>query len=157
MQTLTDILINPLYFWWMRIIIVFLAGGLYNLCNELEDECVRSTWKKGFKLLWKQYKIEWLNAKTSSDNKWMLDEDGFKMPYIKKWYHFGVYPKWEEAFAYSSTILVFLSDGEHTFQFYKNIFILIGITAINLPAMVAWLIGKSLFQFIKEKWLKNIN
>ena len=132
-------------------------GFLYNFFNELEDESQKSTWKKGFRFLFKNYKVTWLNVKTSSDNKWDLDANGKRQPYVKKWYHFGVATKYKEAFAFSSTLRVFKTDGEHWFQFWKNNAILVGIVAINLPAMVCWLVGKSTLQFVKEKYWKNIN
>tara|TARA_R110000751_G_scaffold262043_1_gene361283 strand:+ start:78 stop:515 length:438 start_codon:yes stop_codon:yes gene_type:complete len=39
------------------------------------------------------------------------------VPYKNKWYHFGITPKFEEKFPYSTTILVFLTDGWHLTQF----------------------------------------
>jgi hypothetical protein len=153
----TELILAYISVWWWRLSITFIAAGLYNLCNELEDHSVRSKWKNPFRFLFKNYTLQWLNLNTSSNNKWKKDKEGKLMPYVKKWYHFGVKAKYEEAFAFSSTIRVFKTDGEHWFQFWKNIFILIGIAAFTIPGMIAWFIGKSLLQFIKEKFLKNID
>lgn len=43
--------------------------------------------------------------------------NGVFVPYSKKWYHFGYKPTYEEAFPYSTTIFVFLTDKWHFFQF----------------------------------------
>lgn len=43
--------------------------------------------------------------------------NGIFVPYSKKWYHLGYEPKYEEAFPFSTTILVFLTDRWHLYQF----------------------------------------
>lgn len=156
-EIIKNIALDPLYYWWVRLIIVFFAGFLYNDCNELEDECVRSTWKKPFRFLWFKRPIEWLNIKTSSNNKWKL-KDGKKILYTgKDWYYLCFRPKYVESFRFSSTIKVYKTDGEHYFQFHKNNFILLGFAATFFPASVIWFVGKSLFQLVKEKFLKSVN
>jgi hypothetical protein len=37
-------------------------------------------------------------------------------PAEKKWYYFGVYPRYQERFPYSSTILVWTTDAWHLFK-----------------------------------------
>lgn len=109
-------MIDYITVYWKEILIAILSGFAYLMFNELEDESVRSTWSK-----FKQF----LNSNLSSTNKWKLDKDGKKIPIIgKKWYYLWAWtPKYKERFYLSSTILVFTTDGEHLFQFFKNRFI----------------------------------
>ena len=74
----------------------------------------------------------------------------------KYWYYFGFTPFFKERFYLSSTVLVFVTDGEHLFQFVKNIAILAGFFVIGWEFGLAWLVGKSLGQIIKEKinWIQ---
>ena len=121
-----------------------LFGFLFFLFNELEDECVRSTWKKH---------KEFLNKNISWKRKWKLDEDGNLIPTTKKhWYYFGIDPKHIERFYLSSTVFVFVTDGEHLFQFLKKRSIDAAFLVIGWQYMVAWMVGVSLFSFIKENY-----
>jgi hypothetical protein len=126
---------------------VFLCGLFFYLFNELEDECVRNTWNTKYKNLNK-----WLNQKTSWTNKY---KEGL-IPYKFKWYHFGIYPKYEEKFIYSSTLLVWTTDGEHFFQFLKIVFICIGFASIGIWNGILCLAGILVFGLIKELFIKNI-
>jgi len=130
---------------WVINIILLIMGALYMFFNEMEDECMKNTWKKYTKFL---------NSNESWKNKWKLDADGNLIPNTTKhWYYFGINPKYQEKFYLSSTILVFLTDGEHLFQFSKNRMIEIGFLVISWQFFLAWLIGKTIMQFIKEKFL----
>jgi hypothetical protein len=106
-------------------------GLLYYLFNELEDECVRNTWKKH---TW------FFNTNESWRNKW--DEDDIT----------------KERFWGSSTIFVFVTDGEHMFQWLKNRMINLGFLIIGWEYMVAWIIGQSIMSGLKEtvfkKWIR---
>jgi hypothetical protein len=128
--------------------IIFICGVFFYLFNELEDECVRSTWNTKYEKL-----NSWLNQKTSWTNKY---KEGL-LPYKFKWYHFGIYPKYEEKFVYSSTLFVWTTDGEHFFQLLKIISIIIGICVVNIMSGVHFLIGVLTFSYIKEAFLKNID
>jgi hypothetical protein len=126
--------------------VTFIASLFYYILNELEDECKKNTWKKNKK---------YLNSNLSWKNKWKL-KDGELIRYTKrKWYHFGTYPKYEEKFPFSSTMFVFVTDGEHLFQFLKNIMLLGVFLFIDLYIGIAFFIGKSLGGFIKEKFLQK--
>ena len=128
--------------------LVALFGFLFFMFNEFEDECVRSNWK---------YSKHFLNTNLSWKKKWKLDSKGHVIPTEKHhWYHFGVFPTYIERFPYSSTILVFLTDGEHLFQFLKKRSIDAAFLVIDWRLMVAWMAGVMLFSFIKEKILKTI-
>jgi len=150
---------------WQQLLYVALAGFLYYFFNELEDESIKSNWK-----FWQQ----WMNTKYSSTNKWATTEAGYVMPKVKHWWYFGLYqPIHKERYIWSSTILVFPTDGEHFFQFIKNIFILIGVyfagcLTLTLPiteesilwlypfyGLTTFLSGKLLSSIIKELFLKK--
>jgi len=126
-------------------IYIGICGLVYYLFNELEDECMKNTWKKN-----KQY----LNSNLSWKNKWELDNQGNLQPAIKWWYYFGIYPSHLEKFYLSSTILVFLTDGEHLFQFFKNRAIEVGFLLLGWEYAVCWIAGRLLMSFIKEAFLK---
>jgi len=127
--------------------IIFICGVFFYLFNELEDECVRSTWNTKYEKL-----NSWLNQKTSWTNKY---KEGL-LPYKFKWYHFGIYPKYEEKFVYSSTFLVWITDGEHFFQLLKILAVIIGFTFISLPLGLMFLIGVLFFGFVKELFINTI-
>ena len=130
----------------LDLVIILLCGLLMLFFNELEDKSVRNGWTK-----YKQF----LNKNLSWKNKWKLDKDGKQILNTKKhWYYFGVNPKYVERFYLSSTMLVCLTDGEHAFQFMKFRFIELGLLIITWQVMLAWIVGKSIMQFIKEKFLK---
>ena len=133
---------------WWRAGIITILGILFLLANELEDESVRNNWKKNKKFF---------NSKSSSRNKWAKDKNGRLIPYTKKWYHFGVKAGHEEAFPFSSTVLVFLTDGEHLFQWFKKRFIEIGFFVAFWQFGIAWMLGTAIMQFVKEKFIKFIH
>ena len=123
--------------------LIFVLAIIYLLFNELEDESIKSNWK-GYR--------PFLNANISSTNKWKLDNEGNKIiSETKHWYYFSFNPKYIERFYLSSTVLVFVTDGEHLFQFIKNIAILAGFFLIGWQYGLAWFLGKSIGQIIKEK------
>jgi hypothetical protein len=120
---------------------IAIAGLVYMLSNELEDRSIKNRWEK-----WTGY----LNTATSWKNKYDLNKEGNLKPYKKKWYHFGIHPAYEERFPFSTTLFVFLTDGEHLFQFIKNIAILAGFLIISWQVAAAWLVGSKAGSFIKE-------
>lgn len=135
------------------IIAITLGSALFMFFNEAEDECVRGTFfAKG----------DFFNSQVSWKNKWKLDENenpiaNFerKMIYLKL-----IAPRFEERFPYSSTILVFLTDGEHLFQFLKllTLSIMTGLAWRGdfwLGVLLFWA-GNILFGTIKESLLKKL-
>jgi len=129
----------------VELILLGLFGLIYLLFNELEDECVRNTWKRH---------TEFLNTKLSHVNKWAY---GLQPNYEKHWYYFGFDPPLKEDFYLSSTLFVWYTDGEHLFQFIKNRAIEASLLVIGWEYALAWFVGKSLMQLIKEKFIKAIN
>ena len=144
------------------LILIALCGLFMLFFNEMEDESVRSNWKK-----YKQF----LNKNLSWKNKWKWkDKRRIKLNWkywdVKIWkfqfrFKFGLWtylwilkPKYKERFIWSSTLFVCLTDGEHLFQFLKFRFIEIGFLIVSWQLVVAWIIGKSIMQFIKEKFIK---
>lgn len=100
------------------------VGWLFMTINEAEDLCVRGRFF---------ISRPFFNSTYSWKNKWKLKEvtllDKDFMPtkehIVEKnndrlWYYLWLYrPEYKEAFPYSSTILVWLTDGEHLFQELK--------------------------------------
>jgi len=125
----------------ITLLYIAIAGLFYMLFNELEDESIKNRWTWG---AW------YLNTGESWKNKYDLDSKGKLKPYIKKWYHFGIHPAYAERFPYSTTLFVFITDGEHLFQFVKNIAILAGLLIIGWQVAAAWLAGSKAGSFIKE-------
>jgi len=60
---------------------------------------------------WRKYKIIPITIDT------IINKNISFYEYKNKWYHFGFAPRYEEKFIYSTTILVFLTDGWHLLQF----------------------------------------
>ena len=144
-------MINYINTYWIIIIVEFIAGFGYYLFNEFEDRSIKSQWDTN---------VNFLNTNKSWKNKWKLDYKNRVIPYKytpNQWYYFRVYPRYEERFVYSSTILVGITDGEHLFQLLKNLFILLGIGIINPIFMLIFLTGRLTMSLIKEaiiKWLR---
>lgn len=80
-------------------------------------------WINGFKdrSALGRYKRAYWNKSEGWIYKWKLDEDGKRIPQTgKKWYYLWIWtPKYKARFAYSSTLLVFLTDGWHLLQFIQ--------------------------------------
>jgi len=144
-------------FFIIQIISTFILGVCTILFLELSERSRDSKWKQPLKFLWWKMSIKWLNMNSSSTNKWDLDANGQVQPYIKKWYHLGVAPTHKEKFAYSSTILVPLTDGEHTFQ-KQMLNSLLGVLFVwSWVAGLAFTLGIYGFTFTKEKFIKRLN
>jgi hypothetical protein len=119
-----------------------LLGLLFYLFNELEDESIKNHWT-GKREVW--------NTENSWVNKWAAP---WPQPYVKRWYHFGVHPKFKERFPYSSTFLVFSTDAEHAFQFIKFRLIEIMLFIVSWQIAVVYITGKNLASLSKEKFIK---
>ena len=89
----------------------------------MEDESILNGWKKDYKFLGITFKKSWLNSGVSWKNKWKLDADGNLIEYTAKdWWYFGVYPKYQERYTYSSTLFVWMTDAEHLFQQRRDLY-----------------------------------
>ncbi|HMM12441.1 MAG TPA: hypothetical protein PKE03_10145 [Bacteroidales bacterium] len=151
----------------LTIFLLFVCGFLFLLFNECEDESVRNNWKGRY---------AWLNQRGSWKRKWRIVNNEtvpFKPDYYSfslavsgqriqfsfpvHWWYFGVYPENEERFPFSSTILVFLTDPEHMFQFLKLRMIELAFLVISWQACISWFVSTRLFALVKEKWLPNIS
>ena len=126
---------------------LFICGGLFYLFNELEDESVRNRWS---------HHQQFFNSIKSWKNKWNIGAGETLLPAKYKWYYFGIIPAHEERFPYSSTILVWVTDGEHLFQFLKKRAIDVGFLVLDWKYFVAWELGTLIVGIIKEKFLKKI-
>ena len=138
--------------YWIEMFATIVFGFLYMMFNEIEDAAVRNRFKKS----WWKFSLEFLNAKLSSNNKWKVI-NGKLQPYKKKWYHFGIATKYEEAFIYSSTIFVFMTDMEHLAQWMKNRSINFVLLFWYWPLALTWIIGTSTATFLKEKYFKDLD
>jgi len=114
---------------------------LYRLADEAQDRSINNRWD-----VWENF----INSKDSWKNKY---EDGLPA-YEKKWYHFGIHPDYKEKFAFSSTFFVFLTDGEHLFQFLKNRFVDFAFAMISWWLALASFTGQMIGSQVKErlKW-----
>lgn len=115
--------------YWM-LLFVSICGLAFYLFNELEDESIKNTWKKHKRFL---------NSNESWKRKWA---DGSTT---------------KERFWGSSRWFVFMTDGEHLFQFIKFRFIEIALLLISWEYALVWIIGKLIMSTIKELFLKKIN
>jgi hypothetical protein len=132
---------NYILEYWYMILGVFASGFFTYMFNEFEDKSIKNGWKNP----------KW-NTANSWKHKWAW-KDGKQLPYTKKWYYFGIItPQHKEAFFYSSTALVWLTDKEHLFQMIKFKFIFIAILLTAWPMSIAWSLGKWTMSFLKE-WL----
>ena len=123
------------------IILLFIVAFAFRYFRELEDETVRKPERN------------WAfrpNSKQGWTAKWKYP----LQDYQKKWYHFGLKPKHEERFPFSSTLLVWLTDAEHFYQFIQTISLvcIVGFSAM-LPAwqaLATLLAGLAAAQIAKE-------
>lgn len=128
-------------------ILTAIIGILFYLTNEFEEASLKNEWKD---------KGNWLNSIKSWQNKWK--RKNYKLvPYKKKWYHFGIAPAYEERFIYSSTVFVFITDGEHFFQLLKKLLIFTLIFYIDWKLGCIFIVGTLIGGLIKELFIKQIN
>lgn len=97
-------------------------------------------------------------------NKWSDLIPGAESP----WYYFGVHtPQFREAFPYSSTMLVGLTDGWHMFKLFRNMFLMLGVVflvldgvwwivfAVYLANRVGFYLGYNLL-YLRVTWISNL-
>lgn len=130
----------------MILIVILISGFLFMLFNELEDECIRNTWKGKFS--------KW-NSKNSWKNKWKLDSQENLMSYIPKWYHFGVRMSFEERYPFGSTLFVGFSDAEHFFQMMKILSVCLGFSTFGVLPTITFFCGHLILGIAKETIFKK--
>ena len=123
------------------LILIAAIAILYYFTSESEDRCKEDKWKTN-----KQF----LNTNLSWKNKYALNLIGELKPYEQKWYHFGIKPAYEERFPYSTTLFVFLTDGEHLFQFIRGLLVLGVITLLNPLYGLVWFVSTKAAAIFKE-------
>lgn len=127
------------------LIYIAILAFIFRFFRELEDEVMKGNHKN-----WSLFP----NSHDGSTAKW-------KYPlqvYEKKWYHFGINPKHKERFPFSSTLLVWLTDAEHFYQFVQTISLLaiVYISQGSWYSLGSFVLGLMIAQVIKEK-IKKIN
>ena len=119
-----------------------LAAFAFRYFRELEDETVRKPERN------------WA-FRPNSEQGWTAKWQYPLQDYTPKWYYFGIIkPKYKERFPLSSTLLVWLTDAEHFYQFIQTISLvcIVGF-ASTLPAwqaLAALLAGFATAQIAKE-------
>lgn len=141
-------------------LLMLLSLMAYKLFDELQDESVNNAWSKPFLGL----PVRFLNKKNDLHNflhgsfpfygwarkwKWHWKKgqklSGYWVPGIAErsiWYLWLYKPTQQERFPYSSTFLVWLTDGEHFFQFWKDLCIGLAFYAFTnnlIIGLSAWL------------------
>lgn len=124
-----------------NIIILFVAAFAFRYFRELEDETVRKPDRN------------WA-FRPNSEHGWTAKWQYPLQEYQKKWYHLGLKPKHAERFPYSSTLLVWLTDAEHFYQFVQTISLvcIVGFatTLLAWQTLAALLAGFATAQIAKE-------
>jgi hypothetical protein len=127
----------------IQLIFISICGFLAYLCSELEEWTNRG---HNFAI--------WPN----SNEAWTAK---YHYPLQKpqsKWYYLWFYkPKNRERFIYSSTLLVWITDGEHLFQFLKYRSIEAAFLIIGWQYLIAFLIGEIIARIIKELFIKQLD
>ena len=123
------------------LITYLIIAFIFRYFRELEDETVRNLERN-----WAFFP----NSEQGWTAKWQYPLED----YSPKWYHFGIKPKHKERFPYSSTILVFLTDAEHFYQFIQTVSLVCVVGfATTLPAwqaLATLLAGFAAAQIAKE-------
>lgn len=103
--------------------VVIVAAFLYQYFDELQDRCVNSDWLL-FDFWTEVFSLQFLDKDRSWTRKWKNGD-----------------PEQGEAFFGSSTFLVFLTDGEHLFQLFKQLTIAGMLSVISWPLGIACMVG----------------
>jgi hypothetical protein len=137
---------------WIVIGLVFLAGCV----NGLKD-------RSALGLLWSP----WWNKLTGWQNKWKYtNEFPIKRMFYDKapWWYLGLFkPYAVERFPYSSTLLVFITDGWHLLQFlqFKLLFAAIILYDFQGYEIGMYLLISTIFSlgfmitYYQDKWLRR--
>lgn len=149
-EYILDLIIN----YWPILILCFLSAGF----REAMEHSKESKFKSKF---WGERLSNFLNTGKSWRNKYKKDGDG-NLILIKKspWYYFGlVTPEYKERFPFSSTMLVFLTDAEHLFQFLAtcSACFAIGLAAHSVDASIVAFFGFLILGFVKEVFFPQVS
>ena len=122
----------------MYLIYIAVLAFIFRFFRELEDEVARGNFKN-----WSLFP----NSEQGWTAKWAYPLE----PYVKKWYHFGINPKHKERFPYSSTLLVWLTDAEHFYQFIQSVCLWVFAYMVGgWMVFAAFVAGLMLAQVTKE-------
>lgn len=124
----------------MSISVIIISAFSFRLLRECEDLIARGKWRN--------YSLLRLRAGEQRIDGWKAKWALPLQPYERKWYHFGIAPRYEERFAFSSTLLVWVTDTEHLLQFGQTV--AIGVIAWQLGGLLPVLVGLAIGQIIKE-------
>jgi hypothetical protein len=135
----------------ITLLFIALAAFAFKFFRELEDEILKDESKNFNVLKFRE------GETTPSTLKWKYPLE----PYTAKWYHFGFKCNHAERFAFSSTWLVGIFDGEHFYQLVQTLslialIVLSSVYAIWYEALFSAAVGGILAGAIKEK-IKGIN
>ena len=123
------------------LIIIMAIAFIFRYFRELEDETVRKPERN-----WAFFP----NSEEGWTAKWQYPLQDYK----PKWYHFGLKHKHVERFPFSSTLLVWLTDAEHFYQFIQTVSLVCVVGfATTLPAwqaLATLLAGFAAAQIAKE-------
>ena len=120
------------------LITYLIIAFIFRYFRELEDETVRKPERN------------WA-FKPNSEQGWTAKWQYPLEDYSPKWYHFGIKPKYKERFPFSSTILVFLSDAEHFYQFIQSVCLWVFAYILGgWMVLSAFVVGLMLAQVAKE-------
>ena len=126
------------------LILLFIAAFCFRYFRELEDETVRKPARN------------WAFS-PNSEHGWTAKWQYPLRDYSHKWYHLGIKPKHAERFPYSSTLLVWLTDAEHFYQFVQTVCLLVFAYIVGgWMVFAAFVSGLIVAQIVKEI-NKNIN
>lgn len=124
----------------MPFLITVAAAIIFRLLRELEDLLSRGQLENRSLLRLRQGE--------PANEGWLAKWAYPLRAYAPKWYHFGIAPRYEERFAFSSTLLVWVTDTEHLLQFGQTV--AIGVIAWQLGGLLPVLVGLAIGQIIKE-------
>lgn len=85
----------------ISLLLIIFAGFLNSVMDVLFTRYDRS--------IFKGLNSDWWDPRRSWKRKWVLPLE----PATKKWYYFGMDPEWKERFPFSTTSLVWITDGWH--------------------------------------------
>ena len=124
---------------WLSVAGMFL---LYRLFDEAQDRSMNNRWK---------FRHKFMNSGAAWKRKWAMSKRGELLLFEPKWYYLGTICPYKERFFLSSTALVFLTDGEHLFQWFKNRAVELAFVPFSWWLVLAALIGNLIGSRIKEK------
>ena len=133
-------------------IIITIITILVGIVNALKDSSALN-----------RFKTDWWNKEKSWKRKWLVDKQTGMLSLNNKrlWYYIGIYkPKYIERFPYSSTILVWCTDGWHLLQQVQFSLVFLGKSIIlfndPLNILISFILMKVIFSISFEVVYKNL-